>query len=262
MKAEKKQNAGKKKNRGKKAALIILSIAVVLAAAIMIAVPKGDTLGFTKIADNAVRSLFHKTDTLAIEAYLEKTDGFVKGVCHPNENYEQIKECNIEWMRFDLTSLPYDDEGKPTPGYLAFKERAKSYADRGFKVMCITPYPDKYIEAGYDPRTDKGKEMVKETARFIAEDLQGIVAAFQITNEMGIEHFTLPLTLEEAAEYTGIQLEAMKDVKGNIVTGFNLAGTTMYNFSTLMKPWLEYCDYIGIDIYLGCFEPVFKELFI
>ena len=28
---------------------------------------------------------------------------------------------------------------------------------------------------------------------------QGIVSAFQITNEMGIEHFTLPLTLQEAA---------------------------------------------------------------
>lgn len=217
---------------------------------------------FSSILFYSLASFLKPTTSEVIPEYLEKTGGIVKGICHPNENYDQIKGANIEWVRFDLTSMPYDEDGKPTQGYLEYKERAKSYADRGFKVMCITPYPKKYIAAGYDPRTDAGKEKIKEIAKFYATDLQGIVSAFQITNEMGVEHFTDPLTLAEAAEFIGIQLEAMQDVKKDIVLGFNLSNVTMYNFCKEMKPYLDYCDYVGIDIYLGCFENVFKILFV
>ncbi|MBP9989065.1 MAG: hypothetical protein KBT46_06155, partial [Ruminococcus sp.] len=217
---------------------------------------------FSSMLVYALTSYLKPTTSEEIPQYLEKTGGIVKGVCHPNENYDQIKGANIEWVRFDLTSMPYDSLGRPTRGYLEYKERAKGYADRGFKVMCITPYPEKYINAGYDPRTPEGKEKIKEIAKFYASDLQGIVSAFQITNEMGVEHFTVPLTLAEAAEFTGIQLEAMQETKGNIVLGFNLASTTMFNFCKEMKPYLQYCDYVGIDIYLGCFENVFKILYV
>ncbi|MGN1419449.1 MAG: hypothetical protein ACI4W6_08985 [Acutalibacteraceae bacterium] len=224
--------------------------------------PKFDPEGLRYMFTNAGKSYFIKSSNEEVEALKAKTGGFIEGVCHPNENYEQIAEANIEWVRFDLTSMPYDEDGNPTEGYLSYKERAKSYADKGFKVMCITPYPKKYIEAGYDPREEQGQEKIKEYARFIAQDLQGIVSAFQITNEMGIEHFTLPLTIEEAAEFIGIQLEAMWDVKGDIIAGFNCGGTALYNLCTAIKPYLQYADYVGMDIYLGCFEDIFKELYV
>lgn len=195
-----------------------------------------------------------------VDAFLEKTGGIVKGVCHPNENLKQISEANIEWVRFDFP-LPYDKNGKPNSSYTYTKSRAEYYANAGIKVMAITPYPEDYIDAGMDPRDTENDAKIKEIAEFYAKDLQGIVSAFQVTNEMGVEHFTLPLTLQEAARFIGIQLEAMNDVKGDIVTGYNIAALEMYNLCNYMKPWNDYCDYVGVDIYLGCFEGVFKGLY-
>ncbi len=254
------------KAKSKKGLKIALSIIAVFLALIIIVwsfvLPKVDTLGFRYVALNAGTSFFKPQSSDEVDALKEKTGGFIKGVCHPNENYEQIAEANIEWVRFDISNMPYDENGEPTPGYLSFKERAKGYVDKGFKVMAITPYPDDYIEAGLDPRDEANKAKIQEIAKFYATDLQGIVSAFQITNEMGIEHFTLPLTYEEAAYFIGIQCEAMQDVKGDIIVGYNLAGTTLFEICRLMKPYHEYCDYVALDLYLGCFENIFKEIWV
>lgn len=238
------------------------AIVLILVLAWNLVLPRFDGGGYRYVAVEVIKSFFKASSNESVDEVLRKTGGVVKGVCHPNENYEQIQEANIEWVRLDLTSLPYDENGNPTEGYLAFKERAKGYADKGMKVMCVTQYPSVFIDAGYDPRNEAGREKIKEMAAFIAQDLQGYVAGFQITNEMGIEHFTLPLTLEEASLYIGVQLEAMEQYKKDIIVGYNLAGFTMYQLCELMKPWNKYCDYIGLDLYLGCFEGMFKELYI
>ncbi len=196
-----------------------------------------------------------------VESFLEKTGGFIKGVCHPNENYEQISDANIEWVRFDISNLPYDKNGNPNEGYLRFKERAKGYADHGIKVLAITPYPEDYIDAGLDPRDEKNEFEIMKIAKFYAEDLQGIVSAFQITNEMGVEHFTLPLTMGEAARFIGIQLKAMYPVKQNIVVGYNCGGILGYvTLPKLLVDYEKYVDYIGTDIYLGCFENIMTTI--
>ncbi|HBL41474.1 MAG TPA: hypothetical protein DDY98_07915 [Ruminococcaceae bacterium] len=205
---------------------------------------------------------YFKADTSdEVDKFLAKTGGVVKGVCHPNSDTKQISEANIQWVRFDLNELPYDGQGKTNASYQYAKSRAKYYADAGFKVMLITPYPKDYIAAGIDPRTEDGKKKVKEIAEFYAKDLQGIASAFQITNEMGVDHFTVPLTIQQAAEFIGIQMEAMNNVKKDIVVGFNIAAWEMYNLCYYVKPWLDYADYVGVDIYLGCFENVFKTLY-
>lgn len=41
---------------------------------------------------------------------------------------------------------------------------------------------------------------------------------------MGLPHFTMPLNLDEAVRFIGIQLEALNDIKGSVVTGYNSAG--------------------------------------
>ena len=224
------------------------------------AMTKVDSDGLRYVALNAVKSYFISQTSDEVFAVKKKTGGFMKGVCHPNGNYKQIKDANIEWVRFDCTSLPFDKDGNLTEGYLNYKAKAKAYADQGFKVMCITPYPKKYIEAGLDPRDEKNKDEIQRIAAFYAKDLQGIVSAFQITNEMGIEHFTLPLTVEEAANFIGMQAEAMAPIKGSVIVGFNCGGTKLYNLCTAMKPYLDYCDYVGMDVYLGCFDNIMKDL--
>lgn len=252
----------KMKKRTKVAVCIIAVFLAIIFIVWSFVLPKIDGLGFRYVAVNALTSFFKPQSSDEVDSLLLKTGGYIKGVCHPNENYEQIGEANIEWVRFDISHLPFDENGNPNESYLNFKERAKGYADNGFKVMAITPYPDDYIEAGLDPRDESNKEKIQEIAKFYATDLQGIVSAFQITNEMGIEHFTLPLTLEEAAYFMGIQCEAMQDVKGDIIVGYNLAGTTLYETCRLMTPYHDYCDYVALDLYLGCFENVFKDIWV
>ena len=81
-------------------------------------------------------------------------------------------------------------------------------------------------------------------------DLKEITGAFQVTNEMGLDTFTKPLTLEEAAVFIGIQPDALDKVTENFPIGYNSADMSR-NLHKRMKPYLWYCDYAGIDLYTG-----------
>ncbi len=193
-----------------------------------------------------------------VPAAEEKIGGFMKGVCHLDPDYDLIKEGNIEWFRDDIP-FPYNKDGSISEHYKSWKAYAQGYIDNGIKIFGVTPYPDDYIAYGLDPRDPASREGIQDIARFYAEDLKGIVGAFQITNEMGIDRFTLPLTLDEAAEFIGMQLEAMYPVRGDIIIGYNLGGLSVAQLPFKMMDYHQYCDYVGLDMYLGCFEPVLKN---
>ena len=197
-------------------------------------------------------SYFKPMSSTQTEMFRKKAGGFICGVSHPNENYAQPRRGNIEWIRIDIP-FPYDKNGAASKSYENFKDRCRGYKDRGFKVMAVTPYPRDYIDAGVDPRKDE--QDVKDIAVFLINDLRGLIDAVQITNEMGIPHFTLPLTEEEAARFIGINAEAMNSVKQDILVGYNSAGPQA-DLHVMMKPYHKYCDYVGIDIYIGCFANV------
>lgn len=195
-----------------------------------------------------------------IETTIEKAGGFIKGVCHAEPDYELIKDANIGWFRDDIP-FPYDKDGNLSPSYLSWKEYAKGYVEQGIKIFGVTPYPDDYIEYGLDPRDPASKEGIQDIARFYVEDLRGIVGAFQITNEMGVDRFTYPLEMEEARDFIGMQLEAMYPIKGDILVGYNLTAQSLFPYvlPIKMREYHQYCDYVGMDIYMGCFEPVLKN---
>lgn len=178
---------------------------------------------------------------------------FICGVCHPTDNYSQIREANIGWIRMDISALPLDADGNETESYKEFKQKASKYAENGIKVMAITPYPRRYFADGVDVRTPEGEALLRRDARYMINDLQGIVSGFQITNEMGMPHFTLPLNMKEAVRYIGVQLEEMYALKKDIIIGYNSAGPQA-DLHAQLKPYHKYCDYIGIDMYLGCFD--------
>ena len=205
--------------------------------------------GLKYVPANIVKSFFIPKSSAGTRALRER--GFLCGVCHPNEKYDLLREGNIQWVRFDVP-FPFTPEGEITDGYLSFKARCAGYAERGFSVMAVTPFPDAFLRGGIDPRTPQGEEKVREVAAFLVRDLQGLVGGFQISNEMGLPKFTLPLTLEEAARFIGIQAEVMYPQRGDILVGYNSGGPEA-RLHALMKPYLAYCDYVGIDIYLGCF---------
>ncbi len=193
-----------------------------------------------------------------VASALEKTGGYIKGVCHAEPQYDLIKEGNIEWFRDDIP-FPYDKEGNLSLSYVYWKQEAQEYADNGIRIFGITPYPEDYIEYGLDPRVSENREAIQDIARFYMEDLRGIVGAFQITNEMGIDRFTYPLTMEEAYEFVGMQLEAMYPVREDVIIGYNLAALSILDMPIKMYKYHQYCDYVGVDLYLGCFENILKN---
>ena len=193
-----------------------------------------------------------KTSSPEVDKQRRKLGGFVKGICHASENYEQIKGAGIEWERADIP-CPFDKDGNIREKYIEWKEKMRRYNENGIRIFAVTPYPREYIkDAEIDCRTPEGEARIIETAKFLVTDLKGLVGGFQITNEMGIPHFTNPLTMRQAARYIGVQLQAMHPLRGNIILGYNSPGPQA-DLHALMRPWLKYCDYVGIDIYIGCF---------
>lgn len=204
-------------------------------------------------------SYFKKLGSPQADLARRKVGGFIKGVCHPTENYGQIKGAGIRWNRADIP-FPFDKEGTITQNYLNWKEKIRGYVNNGIRIMAVTPYPDEYIQAGVDPRSPNNEARVREIAVFLIKDLHNLIGALQVTNEMGIPRFILPLTMKEAVRFIGIQLEAMYPHRGNILIGYNSAGPQA-DLHQQMKVWHKYCDYVGIDIYIGCFIPVGNRLF-
>jgi len=203
-------------------------------------------------------SFFKKQNSAEVDAAKGKLGGFMKGICHPSDNYAQIRGAGIGWNRADLP-FPFDDDGNVTQDYINWKARMQAYKDNGIRIMAVTPYPRDYISHNADPRTPEGEARVKEIARFFIKDLQGLVEVFQITNEMAIPHFTLPLTTKEGARFIGVQAEAMYPLRKNVLIGYNSSGP-QGDLHAYMRPWLKYCDYVGIDLYVGCFAPVGNSL--
>jgi len=189
-----------------------------------------------------------------VQQALGKTGGFIKGICHPSENYGQIKGAGIEWNRADI-AFPFDKDGNLRQDYINWKDKMRRYRDNGIRIFAVTPYPRTFIEHGIDPRLPENEARVREIAQFLITDLKGIAEGFQITNEMGIPHFTLPLDMKQAARFIGIQLEAMHSLRGEILIGYNSSGP-QGDLHALMRPWYKYCDYVGIDLYVGSFALV------
>lgn len=205
--------------------------------------------GLKYLPVNLAKSFFIKQSNKETVAIREK--GFIRGVCHPSDNYKQVKDANIEWIRNDIP-YPFDEEGNVTDSFLNYKEACRKFVENGIKVMGVTPYPHSFISAGVDLKSGNVDDKIKEVAVFLAKELQGLVGAFQVTNEMGIPRFTIPLTMQEAAHFIAVQLEALDDVKGDILIGYNSAGPQA-DLHYMLKPYHKYCDYIGVDIYIGCF---------
>ena len=198
-------------------------------------------------------SIFNLPDKNA-RKLIERNGGVIYGVNHPNEQYDVLKDAGLGWVRFDIP-YPYNAAGEISRSYLDFKARCQGYVDNGMQVLAVTPYPKDYVNiGGFDPSKDI--EKTKEIAVFLYNDLKDLTGGFQITNEMGLATFMYPLSLEEAATFIGVQLEAIdaakKADKSNFMIGYNQANiSASKDLNNLLKPYLKYCDYVGIDLYIG-----------
>ncbi|MDR1939456.1 MAG: hypothetical protein LBQ40_01500 [Clostridiales bacterium] len=196
---------------------------------------------------------FKPKTNAAVTSAKTKAGGFIKGVCHPNKDYELIKGAGIEWDRADIP-YPFDIDGNIRPRYEEWKEEMRGYVDNGIDIFAVTPFPEDFLNVGIDPRLPENGDKIKAVAEFLVKDLTGLVKGLQIANELGVARFMYPLTTTaQAVWFMGIQLEAIAPHKGDIIVGYNSAGPQADQHSA-MKPYHKYCDYVGVDIYAGCFD--------
>jgi hypothetical protein len=76
--------------------------------------------GLKYLPANLAKSYFIKKSNA--ETMAMRSKGFICGVCHPNENFAQLKEANIGWIRFDIP-YPYEKDGSISAHYNGFKEK-------------------------------------------------------------------------------------------------------------------------------------------
>ncbi len=211
------------------------------------------------IPTNIVKSLFIKSYSEETEA-IRKRLGFICGACHVSEDYEQVKAASIEWIRTDIP-FPFDKDGNIREEYAQRKEIFRKIKATGLKIMVMTAIPSQCTSLGIDPRTQEGMALICKAARFTVEDMQGILDGIQVANEMGMPRFTVPLNMKEGISFIGKQLQAMYPYRGDIIIGYNSAGPQA-DLHAGLKPYLQYCDYVGLDMYLGCFFKLPGFMFI
>ena len=119
--------------------------------------------GLKYMPANIVKSYFLPKSSAETRAL--RARGFLRGVCHPNEDYTLLRQAHIQWVRFDIP-FPFAAQGGESQEYRAFKERCRGYAERGFSVMAVTPFPNAFCSNGIDPRTQEGEARVREVAAF------------------------------------------------------------------------------------------------
>jgi len=200
----------------------------------------------------AITSVFRdQRATPEVKAVKENLGGFVRGICHAGGDYGRLPENNIQWERLDVP-WPFEADGVTVnANYAGFKQNLIDRQAAGLKTMLVTPFPQHFEANGFDPRTPAGEAKVIETIKFIFNDLKGCAHAVQISNEIGVPNFQRPLTNEEGVRFLAVQLEALYPIKGDIPVGYNTAGP-QFDVNSLMKPYLKYVDFYGLDIYLGC----------
>lgn len=211
---------------------------------------------------------------------IKERKGFMKGICHVDTSLKAdwAIGANIHWDRLDVSMVAgYDSlTKKVTPGanYLSQKQNWQSLVSKGLTIMGVTPYPDSFTDLGFSVTDGSGDEAIKAIAQFYLEDLKDVVKVWQISNELQLTQFAKGLDFAEASRFQGIQLEAMFNkraelgLKDDILLGYNVAGGDFIPYNEKIKTYREkYCDYVGLDLYMGCFENLmhstwFNEMFL
>jgi len=205
-----------------------------------------------------VKYPFIEKDSEELRRLREKAGGMARGLCRADRYDPRIKALGVNWVRRGIC-MPFDSDGNVTERFLQAKEELREFQANGIKVLVTTPSVGWYIGVGVDPRTPEGEEKTREIARFYATQLQGLVNGFCICNEVGIPRFSHPLNLDEAVRFIGVQAEAMAPFKGDILVGYNSVGPAVDQHYK-MRPWFPYMDWVGFDMYVGCFFPVVTQL--
>ncbi|MBQ1965395.1 MAG: hypothetical protein II348_01825 [Clostridia bacterium] len=181
----------------------------------------------------------------------QKTNGFIKGICHPNGESTRILDAGITWVRMDAP-FPFDENGAISESHNNFVKQIRDYYEIGLHAILISPYPGTFIENGIDPRTIEGLEEVRRICAFMAKEYEPFGVCWQATNEMHIVHFRAPLNAHESTEFLIASLQGLRQGASGAAIGHNSVSHdgTWNPYCLKINDKVEY-DYIGLDLYNG-----------
>jgi hypothetical protein len=196
---------------------------------------------------------------------------------YANADRTLIHEAGIRWIRMDFP-FPFSDRlyGRVSEGYREARVLAERWAGAGFDVMGITPGAgegeyqrdasgiirevwQRYVPEWCGPLgSPQYLRYYRAACAWMAQDLRGLVSAWQIGNELDIPQFAGPLTLRQACELIRHVAEDLKTVDPSLLVGFNTAGPTggdTFLYGRLFAEGSFPLDYCGTDGYFGTWHP-------
>jgi hypothetical protein len=177
------------------------------------------------------------------------------------------------WVRLSF-DFPFDDKlgGKLNEKFLKELEEAKKVRKTGLRIMGVTPlagamaYDEKDKKTAWRPQipawagsidSDSYYETYQKSCEELGRQTKGIVDMWQVSNEMDIDVFRGPLSIEQAERFLTAGARGLKQGNAEAKADINPAGldTGEALFRALYsKPDTPF-DYAGIDGYFGSWEP-------
>ena len=199
----------------------------------------------TEILANAKKSLLRlRSRSLGTIPKKGMVIGMIKGICHPGDDFNSIKECGFTWVRTDCP-FPYENGEILSEKYIQYKEKCREHKEFGFKVMSITPNPKHFAKYGAENTAD--------IIEFIARDMKGLVDGWQIANEMNIYFFRAPLSFDKSIDFIAEGLKGVRRVDKDILLGYNFSEYSESSIYMMEKlsDFKELYNYVGYDGYYG-----------
>jgi hypothetical protein len=190
-----------------------------------------------------------------------------------NPNYEMIKAAGIGWVRLTW-EFPFEDRigGKLSAEFLKKLDEAKKVRQMGLHIMGSSPlagimaYDPKDKKTAWRPHvpawagpidSDSYYDTYQKGMEELGRQTQGIVDIWQISNEMDIDVFRGPLSIEQAERFLIAGARGVKAGNPEAKTDINPA--RLDNGERMLRDLYSMpdCpfDYVGIDGYFGTWQP-------
>lgn len=180
------------------------------------------------------------------------------GVCHPRNRLDLISAMGLGWVRSDVPFPWAGHGGDICPTYVAFRQNALRWRAAGLQVMGITPYPRGWnlTDTG-EPGSAAFAATYRRACAFLARDLDGIVGAWQVANEMNLDMFRQPLSEDQAVAFLRAGATGLKEGQPDALVGVNMAGFgpgALRMYEALYGGNAVLLDYVGSDGYFGSWD--------
>ncbi|MBS7656924.1 glycosyl hydrolase 53 family protein [Candidatus Bathyarchaeota archaeon] len=173
---------------------------------------------------------------------------------------KQMHEAGIEWIRTQIPGFPFRKPEKLefTDSFLAFTKMIKNLRTNGFKILLITFFPSQIPESFGTYGSRKYYQNCENVCRFLAQYFERDVQYWKIANEMNLEMFRKPLTIDEAIRFLKVCGRGIKKGNPSAKVCVNMADfdeTALYMYKKVYCGKKVIFDYVGANGYFGSWHP-------